>query len=181
MKQEGRAVFERDRLRQRMSRAYGRLLSHLPTLARRWGRSFAAVSGDMAPFVRLRRPLSACRLALITTGGVHLRDQPPFDMGDSRGDPSFRAIPPGTLPELLTITHDYYDHRDAERDLNILFPLGHGRELATRGAIGRLGTCYGFMGHIEPPHVETLVRHTAPEVARRLRQEQIDAVLLTPA
>jgi hypothetical protein len=37
------------------------------------------------------------------------------------------------------------------------------------------------MGHIEPPHVETLIRRTAPEVAGMLRQEQIDAVLLTPA
>lgn len=174
-------MFERDRLRQRVSRAYGRLLTHFPTLARRWGRHFNTIAGDDVPFVRLRKPLHTCQLALITTGGVHLRDQPPFDMGDSRGDPSFRAIPPDTPPELLTITHDYYDHRDAERDLNILLALALGRELAARGAIGGLGTCYGFMGHIEPPHVATLVRRTAPEVARRLRQEQIDAVLLTPA
>jgi len=112
---------------------------------------------------------------------VHLRTQQPFDMGDSRGDPSFRAIPADTPVEQLTITHDYYDHRDAERDLNILFPLALGRDLVEQRAIGGLGTSYGFMGHIELPHVETLVRRTAPEVARRLRQEQIDAVLLTPA
>lgn len=174
-------MLERDRLRQRVSRAYGRLLSHLPALARRWGRRFDAVTSDEAPLVRLCKPLRACRLALVTTGGVHLRSQPPFDMSDSRGDPSFRAIPAGSLAEQLTITHDYYDHRDAERDLNILFPLGLGRELVARGALGTLGTCYSFMGHIEPPHVATLLRRTAPEVARRLRQEQVDAVLLTPA
>jgi D-proline reductase (dithiol) PrdB len=164
-----------------VSRAYGRLLSRFPALARRWGKQFDAVAGEHVPFVRLQKPLHACRLALITTGGVHLRTQPPFDMGDSRGDPSFRAIPADTPAEQLTITHDYYDHRDAERDLNILFPLALGNELVARGALGGLGTSYSFMGHIEPPHVETLVRRTAPEVARRLRQEQIDAVLLTPA
>jgi len=150
-------------------------------LARSWGRRFDALTSDDVPFTRLRKPLHACRIALITTGGVHLRTQQPFDMGDSRGDPSFRAIPADTPAEQLMITHDYYDHRDAERDLNILFPLALGRELVARGALGSLGTGYSFMGHIEPPHVETLLRRTAPEVARRLRQEQIDAVLLTPA
>jgi D-proline reductase (dithiol) PrdB len=171
----------RDRLRQRIGRAYGRLLTHVPALARRWGGSFEAVAGDEVPFVQLAKPLRACRLALVTTGGVHLRTQPPFDMGDSRGDPSFRAIPPDSPAEALTITHDYYDHRDAEQDLNILFPLALGRELAAQGHLGGLGTSYSFMGHIEPPHVATLLRRSAPEVAQRLRQEQIDAVLLTPA
>lgn len=174
-------MFERDRLRQRVSRAYGRLLTRLPALARRWGRSFEAVTGDEVPLVRLRKPLHTCRLALVTTGGVHLRSQRPFDMGDSRGDPSVRAIPADTPAEQLMITHDYYDHRDAERDLNILFPLALGRELVACGALGGLGTGYSFMGHIEPPHVDTLLRRSAPELARRLRQEQVDAVLLTPA
>lgn len=174
-------MFKRDWLRQRVSRAYGRLLTRLPALARRWGRSFAAVTGETVPFVRLRKPLGNCRLAFVTTGGVHLRSQPPFDMGDSRGDPSVRAIPAETPGDQLTITHDYYDHRDADRDLNILFPLALGRELVARGVLGGLGTGYSFMGHIEPPHVDTLLQRTAPEVARRLRQEQVDAVLLTPA
>jgi D-proline reductase (dithiol) PrdB len=164
-----------------MSRAYGRLLTYLPMLARRWGRRFAAVTTDAVPFVRLQKPLQACRLAFVTTGGVHLRSQPPFDMSDSRGDPSFRAIPADTPAEQLMITHDYYDHRDAERDLNILFPLGLGRDLVARRALGSLGTSYSFMGHIEPPHLETLLRRTAPEVVQQLRQEQVDAVLLTPA
>ncbi len=154
-------MFKRDRLRQRVSRAYGQLLTRFPALARRWGKQFDAGAGDHVPFVRLRKPLHACRLALVTTGGVHLRTQPPFDMDDSRGDPTFRAIPTDTPAEQLMITHDYYDHRDAERDLNILFPLALGNELVARGALGGLGTSYSFMGHIEPPHVETLL-HCAP-------------------
>jgi D-proline reductase (dithiol) PrdB len=170
-----------DRLRQRIGRAIGRLYTAIPALARRWGRRYNAIAGDDIPLAALRKPLNACRLALVTTGGVHLRGQPPFDMGDSRGDPSFRAIPADAGAAQLMITHDYYDHRDAEQDLNILLPLALGRELAARGAIAGLGTGYSFMGHIEPPHVETLLRRTAPDVARRLRQEQIDAVLLTPA
>jgi D-proline reductase (dithiol) PrdB len=171
----------RDRIVQRLYRLVGGLYSRVPALARNWGRRFDALAFDEVPFARPARPLRESRLALITTGGVHVRSQPGFDMQDPRGDASYRAIPPATPPAQIAITHDYYDHSDAERDLNILFPLALMRELRDQGKIGDLGTCYGFMGHIEPPHVETLLRETAPQVAGMLKQERIDAVLLTPA
>jgi D-proline reductase (dithiol) PrdB len=170
-----------DRIRQRIYHLIGQLYTRLPALARRWGRRFDALTFAEVPFTPLRKPLHACRLALITTGGVHLPEQPPFDMADPRGDPSERVIPADIPYARLTITHDYYDHRDAERDLNILFPLELFRDLARGGQIGSLATCYSFMGHIEPPHLETLLRVTAPRVAGKLKQEQVDAVLLTPA
>ena len=170
-----------DELRQRIYHMVGRLYTRMPWMARRWGRRFDALAFDTVPFVPLRTPLRECRIALVTTGGVHRRSQPGFNMADPRGDASYRAIPPDTAPEALTITHDYYDHRDAERDLNILFPLGLFRDLVRGGQIGSLATCYSFMGHIEPPHVTTLLQRTAPQVADKLKQEQVDAVLLTPA
>jgi len=168
-------------IRQRIYHLIGRLYSRVPALARKWGRSFNALAFDDVPFVPLRTPLDQCRLALITTGGVHLRDQPPYDMADPRGDPTYRVIPASTPVERLTITHDYYDHTDAERDLNILLPLEHFRDLARDRHIRALATCYSFMGHIEPPHVETLLTRTAPQVVDKLKQERVDAVLLTPA
>lgn len=172
---------ENDSLRQQLVRAVGVLYSRIPFLARGWAKRFDALQFDAVPFVPMRVPLSRARLALITTGGVHLRDQSPFNMADSRGDASFRAIPAATPADQITITHDYYDHTDAERDLNILFPLTLIRQLVAQGHVGALGTSYGFMGHIEPPHVATLLTTTAPQVAGMLKQERIDAVLLTPA
>jgi D-proline reductase (dithiol) PrdB len=168
-------------IRQRIYHLIGGLYSRVPVLARRWGRSFDALTFDDVPFVLLHKPLDQCRLALITTGGVHLRDQPPYDMADPRGDPSYRVIPAGTPSAQLTITHDYYNHADAERDLNILLPIGLLRELAARRQVGSLATCYSFMGHIEPPHVESLLKVTAPQLAGKLKQDRVDAVLLTPA
>jgi D-proline reductase (dithiol) PrdB len=172
---------DHDRLTQRIYRAVGALYSRVPWLARSWGRRFDAMAFDTVPFARMRKPLHQSRIALITTGGVHLRSQPGFDMVDPRGDASFRAIPADTPVEQLTITHDYYDHSDAERDLNILLPIGLLRELAAEGKVGALATCYSFMGHIEPPHVETLLKTTAPQVVGMLKQERVDALLLTPA
>lgn len=170
-----------DRGRRRLYRATGQLFSHVPALARLWGRLFPALDFDSVPFTPLRKPLDARRVALVTTGGVHCKDQPPFDMADPRGDASYRHIPAETPDAELMVTHDYYDHADVRRDFNILFPRALLRGLVRQGRIGALADCYSFMGHIEPPHVDTLLQRTAPEVAGQLRQEQVDAVLLTPA
>jgi D-proline reductase (dithiol) PrdB len=178
---QGDCMSQSDNLRQRIYRLVGALYSRIPFLARGWGKRFDALQFDDVPFAPMQVALNRARLALITTGGVHLIDQPPFDMADPRGDATFRIIPATTPRERITITHDYYDHSDAEQDLNILFPLDMLRKLVQVGCVGSLATSYGFMGHIEPPHVETLIHQTAPQVAGMLKQERVDAVLLTPA
>jgi len=103
-------------------------------------------------------------------------------MTDQEGDPSFRVIPHGTAHSDLCITHDYYDHRDADKDLNIVLPLTRLEELNHEGVIGGVAPFhYSFMGHIDGRHVLRLLTETAPEVARRLKREHVDAVVLTPA
>lgn len=160
----------------------------IPAVAQWWAGRTAQRSGNLdggggaIPFARLRKPLSRSRVALITTGGVHLIDQPPFDMVDKEGDASFREIPGDADPSRITITHNYYNHTDADRDLNVVFPLAHLRELAKRGVLGQVAPRhYGFMGHIEGPHVERLIRETAPAVAAKLRADGVEVAFLTPA
>ncbi|GAB4274239.1 MAG: glycine/sarcosine/betaine reductase selenoprotein B family protein [Deferrisomatales bacterium] len=152
-----------------------------PRLASWWARRLPSVSGPI-PWAEPRRPLREATVALITTGGVHLRTQKPFDMDDPDGDPTWREIPVDTPAHELTITHDYYDHADAERDLALVYPVEPLRTLVERRALGRVHPyAYGFMGHIDGPHVETLVRIQAPEVARRLARAEVDYALLVPA
>jgi D-proline reductase (dithiol) PrdB len=103
-------------------------------------------------------------------------------MTDADGDPSFRLLEGGTIENDYTITHDYYDHADARRDLNVVFPLGRLKEMQSAGCIGETAPRHiSFMGHIDGPHVRTLVDETAPAAAQRLKQDGVDAVLLTPA
>ena len=59
-------------------------------------------------------------------------------MSDPFGDPSYRELPSDTPRELYTITHDYYDHTDADRDLNIVFPIDRLKEMVREGLIGSL-------------------------------------------
>ncbi len=171
--------------RQSLSRLKNRLLARVftavPGLAARWGQAMAATGGEI-PWAEPRKPLGDAVLAVITTGGVHRTDQPPFDMADPDGDPTFREIPVDTPGDALTITHDYYDHRDAEADPNLVLPVERVREMTAHGVVAGLHPrAYSFMGHIDGRHVETLKRKTAPEVAERLAAGGVDYALLVPA
>jgi len=129
------------------------------------------------PFVRPHKPLDRSRLALVTTGGVHLPDQPRFDIDDFEGDCSYREIPADA--EDLTWTHAYY-RPDEGSDLDAVFPLKTMRGLVDEGLVGELATRhFSFMGAIYDP--TPLVEETAPEVAEKLVQDDADAVLLTPS
>ena len=165
-------------------RLVARFLTRYPALVRRWaeGRKFTAGDALGDPWADLDKPLAECRVAIVTTGGVHLRAQLSFDMKSPNGDPTFREIPDGSPRGDLTITHNYYDHRSADRDINVIFPLDRLGELAGEGRIaGRAPLHLGFMGHIDGPLVDRLVKETAPEAARRLIAAGADCVLLTPA
>ncbi len=164
------------------NRGLAALATAIPALGERFAAGYRAErQDDGVPWAPARKPLAATTVALVTTAGVHHRDQPPYDMDDHDGDPSFRELDLERPLDSLMITHDYYDHTDADRDLNVVFPVERLRELVAAGEIGgvaRLG--YGFMGHITGPHLETLKRRTAPEVAERLKKARVDAVLLAP-
>jgi D-proline reductase (dithiol) PrdB len=151
-------------------------------LVREW-----AVSGDIEtlrpmPLAEARKPLADGRLALVTTAGVHLRSQAPFDMFDTDGDATVRRVPADAAQADVAITHDYYDHREADHDLNVVLPFDRARELVDAGAVGSLSrTARSLMGHIDGRHVATLMEVTAPEIASELVEEEVDFALLTPA
>ncbi|MHB1398781.1 MAG: glycine/sarcosine/betaine reductase selenoprotein B family protein [Trichloromonadaceae bacterium] len=165
------------------NRLIARLATRFPALAERLVAGYQAqASAQAIPWTPMDKPLSQCRLALVTTAGVHHGAQPLFDMQDAQGDPSFRELDGRSIEADFRITHDYYDHRDAERDLNIVLPLARLREFVAEGKLGALAERhYGFMGHIDGPHIVTLTEQTAPAVAARLKAAGVDVVLLTPA
>ena len=158
------------------------LFKRLPWLAERWARRHRFVEATVAPWARVTKPVKDSVIALVTTAGVHLRSDPPFDMSDPDGDPSFREIPSDVDPRRLTITHRYYDHAAADRDIDVVLPPRRLRELADEGQVGAVGPrSFSFMGHIDGRHLATLVEETAPAVADRLRADGAEAVFLTPA
>jgi D-proline reductase (dithiol) PrdB len=142
---------------------------------------FSRYAIDPIPRARLAAPLSESRVALVTTAGLRTPGQSDFDHSDKRGDPSFREIPNTIETRLLVESHRSYsfDHEAVRSDINLAFPLDRFRELESRGEIGELNhRHFSFMGSIVGPR--RLIDVTAPQVARMLAEDRVDAVFLTP-
>jgi len=125
--------------------------------------------------------VSTLRLALVTTGGAHLRSQPAFDLDLPDGDATWRALPSDAAASDLAIAHEGYDTRDAKADPNVVAPLDRLRELRDAGRIGSLVAEHvGLMGHIEDGLLDELQQRTVPEVVAHLKAQGAEAVLLAP-
>ena len=120
-------------------------------------------------------PLSRRRVAIISSAGLVVRGENPF-----RGrDPDYRVIPVETKPADLMISHISinFDRTGFQEDRNVVFPLDRLNELAAEGTIGSVArTHYSFMGATDPVDMEGHAR----ELAGRLKQDSVDAVILSP-
>ena len=133
------------------------------------------------PWTPLHKPLSACKLAIVTSSGLIRKSDVPFDLGLQEGDPSFRIVPADTNPSELTFSHvsTNWDRTGFAMDVNVVFPIDRLRELVDEGEIGAVADQhYSFMGAIF--NSDPVVADTAPEVGRRLHAEGVDVVLLVP-
>jgi D-proline reductase (dithiol) PrdB len=119
--------------------------------------------------------LSQRRVAILSTAGLVLRRGEPF-----RGrDPHYHAIPATTRPEDLLCSHISinFDRTGLQEDWNVAFPVDRLRELVAEESIGSMAdTHYSFMGATDPLQMEPHAR----ELAGRLKQDNVDSVLLAP-
>ena len=130
------------------------------------------------PVTPLRKPLKDCRLALLTTGGLHLKTDTPFDTKHIEGDCSFRILPGQVKHEDLMVTHESYDHQFINADLNCVFPIDRMREYVSQGKINSLSEeHYSFMGHI---YVTGPLLENSKKVGTRLKELGVDIAFLTP-
>ena len=106
---------------------------------------------------------------------VFRRNPEPFRGRDS----DYRVVRGDIAWEDLLTSHISvnFDRTGLQEDWNVAFPLDRMRELAAEGVIGALaGTHYSFVGAADPLGMEP----HACELAGRLKQEEVDSVLLTP-
>ena len=70
-----------------------------------------------------------------------------------------------------------FDRNGWQRDINVVFPMDRLREMAASGEIGNVAdTHYTVMGSTDPAAMDDAV----DQIAGQLKQERVDAVLLTP-
>lgn len=137
------------------------------------------------PWTPLPKPLAQCKVALLSTAGIAMRGDRPFDEEGERrdpwwGDPSFRIVPHGATARDVGIHHLHIDRRFGEQDLDVLLPSHRLAELADAGYVGQpAASHYSIMGYILRPDV--LEQETAPAIAAQMRSEAVDAAVLVPA
>lgn len=144
------------------------------------GRAQSPIELDATPWTPLRVPIREARLALVTTGGFHLKTQEPYetDGPENLGDWSFRAIPRTATADEMDVAHIHYDLSGPREDRNCVFPIDRAAEMHAEGLIGSLNdTYYSFMGFIQKP--DLLASETAPEVARLLKNDGVDVAVIT--
>jgi D-proline reductase (dithiol) PrdB len=120
-------------------------------------------------------PLSRRRVAIVSTAGLHHRDDRPFTI--MAGD--YRIIPGDIKTNDLVMSHTStnFDRTGFQQDWNVVFPLDRLRELADQGTIWSVADFhYSFMGATDPK----LMEPTARDLAGLLKKDQVDAILLVP-
>ncbi len=135
---------------------------------------------ESAPLHRLKKPLSECRVSLLTSGGVSQCAMPAFNP-DARNDHRLDAIGREAAADDFQIHDSYYDHSDAESDINCIFPLERIRELAAGGEIGSLSDHFwsGFMGRIY--NRSKVQEESGPAFADALEADNVDILVAAPS
>jgi D-proline reductase (dithiol) PrdB len=137
--------------------------------------SLPTVSFNTNPFVG-GPPLRERRLALVTTAGLHLRSDRPFQI-----DPNdfYRVIPGDVNANDLIMSHlaASFDRSGFQQDWNVVFPLDRLREMQREGIIGSLAD---FHYSVSSAHRGEEFAAPAREIAGLLQKDGVNAVLLLP-
>ena len=121
-------------------------------------------------------PLSKRRVAIISTAGLHGREDRPFTRG--AGD-LYRVVPSSINAGDLVMSHvsPNFDRSGFQQDWNVVFPIDLLKDFAKEGTIGSVAEFhYSFMGADDPMRWE----QPASFVADLLKKDKVDAVLLVP-
>jgi len=119
-------------------------------------------------------------VALVSTGGLHRRGDPPFRTLEQRlGDTGFRVVPHGTPPRQLDLEAEYVDEKYIREDPEVTLPMAALDRLVASGRAGRAAAHhYSFCEGIVRPLPGLAV--SAAAVADRMAADRVDAVVLLP-
>ncbi len=134
---------------------------------------------DSSPWTTFDKPLDQACISLISAAGIFRDDQKPFDPW-AVNDLSFRLVPIETPFNRLKLHHNYFDHRDAVKDMNCVFPVQRLREMESEGQIGKVASDAITLGMGRLYKRTALQNETTPKIIQILKDQDTDAVLLVP-
>jgi D-proline reductase (dithiol) PrdB len=137
------------------------------------------------PWTPMSKPLKQTTLALVTSAGISLKIDPPFDMEREKreaiwGDRSHRAIPRETTEKGINVNHLHINTNYIKQDINVILPLARMVEFEQEKIIGGLApTSYSFYG-FQWQNTDFLKEAIEP-ISKKMKSEGVEAVLMTPA
>jgi D-proline reductase (dithiol) PrdB len=159
----------------------------LPPALKAWVQTFIPEEEFKGPipWTPMSKSLSQTTIALVTSAGISLKSDPPFDMEREKREPtwsdrSFRAIPRGTTEEDIEVNHLHINTTYIKQDINVILPLARMAEFEQERTIGRLApTAYSFYG-FQWQNTDFLKEAIEP-ISEKMKLEGVETVLLTPA
>jgi D-proline reductase (dithiol) PrdB len=136
---------------------------------------------DPVPVASLEKPISECKVALVSSAGFVVPGEEPFSDSERGGDSSFRVIPATVDVQSLEEHHDSesFSHTGVAADRNLGLPLDRLHELAAAGEIGSVApNHFSVMGSITAPG--RYIKHTLPAIADLLVEDHVDIALMVP-
>lgn len=137
------------------------------------------------PWATAGKPLVDAKVALLTTAGLSMRGDVPFDMEKERarptwGDPGWRALRADADSNSIEANHLHIDTGYILADINVALPLDRLRELVEDGVVGAMAdTHYSVMGY-QGADTSVLEGESAPAIAESMKSEGVDLALLAP-
>ena len=159
----------------------------LPPSLRAWVKTFIPDEDfkDPIPWTPMSKPLSKVTVALVTSAGISLKSDPPFDMEREKrepiwGDRSFRIIPKGKTEKDIDVNHLHINTTYIKQDINVILPLARMAEFEKEGIIGRFApSAYSFYGF--QWRNNDFLKEAIEPISKKMKLEGVEAVLLTPA
>jgi D-proline reductase (dithiol) PrdB len=136
------------------------------------------LSRRCVPYTPVFKPLEKMNISIVTTAGVRLKTQAPYD---EEGDERFYVVPGDAQVDDLTVNYAIpanYDFSDSLKDINVVFPIDRLRELAAAGVIGGVAKKHIVtMGYTM--RLKKVYEETVPAIAKEIERSNTDGVILT--
>jgi len=135
---------------------------------------------ETSPLTRIDKPFGECRLSMLTSGGVSHCSVPNFNP-DARNDHRLDEVDAQAASDDFEINDSYYDHFDADQDINCIFPIDRLRDMEITGEIGSIAPRLwsGFMGRIY--NRTKVIEESAPAFVQKLKEDAVDILVAAPA
>ena len=134
---------------------------------------------DSSAFTPFKKPLEESCITMIISSGIYRDDQEPFEpYGWPVNEVGIRLIPKETDVKRLKLRYNYYDHRDAVKDINCVFPLERLRDLEKEGVIGRVPSSIISLGMGRTYKRSLIFNVLVPKISEILHDQEVDGVLV---